>query len=68
MNWKSTVGLIIALFAISLAAPLFASIGHNDKSFPKVSPSFPLEMNNLSAEEINRRTLQLAATIKASAK
>jgi len=66
MEWKSAVGLMIALFVISFVAPLFAPIGHKDKRSPTISPSFPPEMNNLSAEEINQRTLQLAATIKAS--
>jgi len=57
---------MIALFVISFVAPLFAPIGHKDKRSPTISLSFPPEMNNLSAEEINQRTLQLAATIKAS--
>ena len=33
-----------------------------------LSPSHPLDMNNLNAEEINRRTLHLAATVKTSTK
>jgi hypothetical protein len=68
MYWKLAAGLIIALFMISFVAPLFAPIGHKDKGSSSISPSFPPEMNNLSAEEINRRTLHLAAAIKHSAK
>jgi len=68
MNLKSAAGLIIALVAVSSIAPSIALIGHKDKGLPTISPSFPLEMSNLSAEEINRRTLHLAATIKPSAK
>jgi len=68
MDWKSAAGLVVALVAISFIAPSIASIGHMDKGLPTISPTFPPEMNNLSAEEINRRTLSLAATIKPSTK
>jgi len=68
MDWKSAAGLVIALVAVSFLAILFALIGHRNKDFQTISPSHPLEMNNLSAEEINRRTLRLAATIKPSTK
>ena len=69
MGWKSAVGLALALFVASLTlAPLFTPIGDKNKDFQTISPSHPLEMNSLSAEEINRRTLRLAATIKPSTK
>jgi hypothetical protein len=69
MGWKSAVGLVLALFVASLAlAPLFAPIGHKNKDFRTTSSSYPLEMDNLSAEEINRRTLKAAAAIKSSTK
>ena len=64
MNWQSTIGLIVALAAVSFVAPSIALIGHTHKSLPAFSSSLTREMNNLTAEEINRRTLQLAATIK----
>jgi hypothetical protein len=66
MYWKSAAGLMIALLAVSFAATLFSSMGH--KNLQAISPSQPLGMINLSAEEINRRTLQLAATVKTSTK
>ena len=68
MSWQSTIGLIIALVAVSFVAPSIALIGHTDKGLLTLSSAFPLEMTNLSAEEINRRTLRLAAAIKPSAK
>ncbi len=68
MDWKSAAGLIMALVAASFAAPSIALIGNKDKGLPTISPSFASEMNNLSAEEINRRTLRLAASIKPSMK
>jgi hypothetical protein len=69
MGWKSAVGLALALFVASLTlAPLFTPIGDKNKDFRTTSSSYPLEMNNLSAEEINRRTLKAAAAIKSSTK
>jgi hypothetical protein len=62
MYWKLTAGLAIALFAVSFAAALLTSIPHKNKVFQTISSSHPLEMHTLSAEEINRRPLQLAAT------
>ena len=66
MEWKSAAGLVIAFFAVFFVAILVAPIGQRSKDFQTISPSHPLEMNSLSAEEINRRTLRLAATIKPS--
>jgi hypothetical protein len=63
----SGVGLAIALFAVSCAVTIGISVAHKDK-VQTASPSHPQGMNNLSAEEINRRTLQLAATVKTSSK
>jgi len=68
MDWKSAAGLVIAFFAVSFVAILLAPIGHRNKDFQTISPRHPLEMKNLSAEEINRRTLHLAATVKTSMK
>jgi hypothetical protein len=59
----SGVGLAIALFAVSCAVTIGISVAHNHM-VQTASPSHPLGMSNLSAEEINRRTLQLAATVK----
>ena len=68
MELKSTAGLVIAFFAVFFVAMSLASIGQRNKDFQTISPSHPLEMNSLSAEDINRRTLRLAATIKPSTK
>ncbi len=68
MSWQSNIRLVIALAAVSFVAFSIAVIGHEDKGMSTLSPSFPLEMHNLSAEEINQRTLELAATIKAPTK
>ncbi len=66
MKWKSAAGLVIAFFAVVFVAILVAPIGQRSKDFQTISPSHPLDMNSLSAEEINRRTLRLADTIKPS--
>ena len=66
MYWKLVVGLVIAFFAVFFVAILVAPIGHRSKDFQTISPSHPLEMNSLSAEEINRRTLKAAAAIEIS--
>jgi biopolymer transport protein ExbB/TolQ len=68
MEWKSAAGLVIAFFAVFFVAILVAPTWHRSKDFQTISASHPLKMNRLSAEEINRRTLRLAATIKHSAK
>jgi hypothetical protein len=68
MEWKSFAGLVIAFFAAFSVAMSLASIGQRNKDFQTVSLAHPLEMNSLSAEEINQRTLRLAATIKPSTK
>ncbi len=68
MEWKSAAGLVLAFFAAFFVAMAFAPIWHRNKDFQTISPAHPLVMNNLSAEEINQRTLHLAATIKASTK
>jgi hypothetical protein len=54
MKWKPAAGLVIAFFAIFFVALLFAPIWHRNKEFQTTSPSHPLKMNSLSAEEINR--------------
>ena len=68
MECKSAAGLIVAFSAVFFVAILLAPTWHRSKDFQTISPSHPLEMNSLSAEEINRRTLRLAATIKPSTK
>jgi hypothetical protein len=68
MELKSAAGLVIAFFAVFFVAILVASNGQRNKDFQTISPAHPLEMNSLSAEEINRRTLRLADTIRPSTK
>jgi hypothetical protein len=68
MSWKSAAGLVIAFFAVFFVALFLAPIGQRNKDFQTISPSHLLEVNSLSAEEINLRTLRLAATIKPSTK
>jgi hypothetical protein len=68
MELKSAAGLVIAFFAVLFVAILVAPTWHRSKDFQTISPAHPLEMNSLSAEEINRRTLGLAATINPSTK
>jgi hypothetical protein len=68
MEWKSAVGLVIALFAVVFLAMLLAPAWHRIKGFQTTSTVHPREINRLCAEEINRRTLRLAATIKPSTK
>jgi hypothetical protein len=68
MSWQSTLGLVVALAAVPFVASSIALMGHSAKGVPTLSSSFLLEMHHLSAEEINHRTLQLAATIKTSTK
>jgi hypothetical protein len=63
MQWKSAAGLVIAFFAVFFVAILLAPTWHRSKDFQTISPAHPLEINSLSAEEINRRTLRLADTI-----
>jgi len=64
MYWKLVVGLVIAVFAVFFVAILVAPIGQRSKDFQTISRAHPLEMNSLSAEEINQRTHRLAAAIK----
>ncbi len=66
MDWKSAAALVIALFSVSFAATQFPLIAH--KGFHAISASNSSDMSNLSAEEINRRTLELAANVKLLAK
>ncbi len=68
MELKSAARLVIAFFAVFFVAILVVPTWHRSKDFQTISPAHPLEMNSLSAEEINRRTLRLAATIKPSTK
>ena len=68
MELKSAAGLVIAFFAVFFVAILVAPTWQRSKDFQMISRSHPREMNSLSAEEINRRTLRLAGTIKPSTK
>ena len=68
MSWQSTIGLVVALAAVSFVALSSVLIGHSDKGMSTLSSSLSLGMHHLSAQEINQRTLQLAASIKPSAK
>ena len=63
MEWKSPAGLVIAFFAVFFVAILVAPTWHRSKDFQTISSSHPLEMNSLSAKEINHRTLKAAAAI-----
>jgi len=65
MSWKFLVRLVLVLFfgflaAVSVFAPVHQKrdlqVGASDSSLP--------EFSNLSADEINRRTLNAAAAIK----
>ena len=64
MELKSAAGLVIVFFTVFFVAILMAPTWYRSKDFQTISPAHPREMNNLSAEEINRRTHRLAATIK----
>ena len=66
MEWKSAAGLVIAFFAVFFVAILVAPTWDRSKDFQTISPAHPLEMNSLSAEEINRRTLKAAAALDRS--
>ena len=66
MKWKSAAGLVIAFFAVFFVAILVAPTWHRSKDLQTISPAHPLEMNSLSAEEINRRTLKAAAALDRS--
>jgi hypothetical protein len=68
MECKSAAGLVIAFFAVFFVAILVAPTWHRSKDFQTISASHPLETNSLSAEEIDRRTLRLADTIRPSMK
>jgi len=68
MELKSAAGLVTAFFAVFFVAVFLAPVGQRNKDFQTTSASHPLQMNNLSGEEINRRTLRLADTIKPSTK
>ena len=68
MDWKSLAGLVIAFFAVLFVVILVTPTWHRSKDFQTISPHHPPQMNSLSAEEINRRTLRLADSIKPSTK
>ena len=68
MDLKPAAGLVIAFFAFFFVAILVALMWHRSKDFQTISRAHPLEMNSLSAEEINQRTHRLAAAIKPSTK
>jgi hypothetical protein len=67
MSWKSAAGPALTPFAIALAMGLlFAPIKQKRNDFEPISTHYSLKVYNLSAEEINRRTLKAAAAIKAA--
>ena len=66
MDLKPAARLVIAFFAFFFVAILVAPTWHRSKDLQTISPAHPLEMNSLSAEEINRRTLQLAVSVNRS--
>ncbi len=68
MELKSAARLVLAFFAVFFVAILVAPTWHRSKDFQTISASHPREMNSLSAQQINRRTLGLAATINPSTK
>jgi hypothetical protein len=68
MSWKFLVRLVLVLFFGFLAAvSVFAPV-HQKRLDPQlgVSDRSLQEFSNLSADEINRRTLKAAAAIKAA--
>jgi len=64
---KTTAGLMLFVFAASIALlPALALVQESRKSLRPVSSSYsPQDVRLLNAEEINRRTLALAAEINA---
>ena len=64
MELKSAAGLVIVFVAVFFAAILSAPLWRQSKDFQTISSADSVEMNSLSAEEINRRTLRLAHTIR----
>jgi hypothetical protein len=68
MPTKTITGLLLFLFSTSVVL-LFALASFQESSRQPSSPSFSSQdVRVLSAEEINRRTLALAAEIDDSAK
>ena len=64
MEWKSPAGLIIAFFAVFFVAILVAPIGQRSKDLRSVSRDHSAHsFRNLTAKEINRRTLKASAAI-----
>jgi hypothetical protein len=70
MPTKIIPGLLLFLFSTSVVLLLALSLLQESKKSPQpASPRFsPQDVRLLSAEEINRRTLALAAEINESAK
>jgi len=70
MPSKTIAGLMLFMFAASVALlPALAVVQQSRKSLGSVSSRYSLQdVRLLNAEEINRRTLALAAEINASPK
>ena len=68
MSWKSPVRLVIVLFFGFLAAvPVFAPASQKRIDLQAGAPEYSFQkFSNLSADEINRRTLKAAAAINAT--
>jgi hypothetical protein len=68
MSWKTPVRLVIVLFFGSLAAvPVFAPAPQKRMDLQVGAPEYSFQrFSNLSADEINRRTLKAAAAINAT--
>jgi hypothetical protein len=66
MAWKSLVRLVLVLcFGFLAAVSVFAPV-HHKRVHLGASDNSRQEFSNLSADEINRRTLKAAAAIKAA--
>jgi hypothetical protein len=64
MKWKFAAGLVIAFFAVFFVAILVAPIGQRSKDLRSISRDHSAHsFRNLTAKEINRRTLKASAAI-----
>ena len=64
MDWKSALGLVIAFFAVFFVAILVAQIGQRSKGLRSLSRDYSAHtFRNLTAKEINHRTLKASAAI-----
>ena len=68
MWWKFFVGLLLGLFSGSIAlASLFLTGDQDRTTLPSADSDYSSQnFSNLTAEEINRRTLKAAAAIEIS--